>query len=74
MWHRELSPVLYDNLESRDGEENGGGQFRRQGPLYTCGWFMLMYGRNQYNLVKQLSSNKKNEKQREMFKVMYVHY
>ena len=64
MWHRELSPVLYDNLERRDGEEIRGGRFRRQGPLYTCGWLMLMYGRNQYNLVKQLSSNKKNEKQR----------
>ena len=24
---------------------------------YTYGWFMLMYGRNQHNTVKQLSSN-----------------
>ena len=27
--------------------------------MYTCGWFMLMYGRNQHNIVKQLSTNKK---------------
>ena len=24
---------------------------------YTCGWFMLMFGRNQHNTVKQLSFN-----------------
>ena len=24
---------------------------------YTYGWFMLIYGRNQHNIVKQLSSN-----------------
>ena len=28
----------------------------RRGYMYTCGWFMLMYGRNQYNIVKQLPS------------------
>ena len=27
------------------------------GRISTCGWFMLMYGRNQHNTVKQLSSN-----------------
>ena len=27
--------------------------------LYTCGWLMLMHGRNQHSIVKQLSSNKK---------------
>ena len=25
--------------------------------MYTYGWFMLLYGRNQHNIVKQLSSN-----------------
>ena len=25
----------------------------------TCGCFMLMYGRNQHNIVNQLSSNKR---------------
>ena len=23
--------------------------------MYACGWFMLMFGRNQHNSVKQLS-------------------
>ena len=27
--------------------------------MYTYGWLMLMYDRNQYNIVKQLSSNQK---------------
>ena len=26
--------------------------------MYTHGWLMLMYGRNQHNTVKQLSPNK----------------
>ena len=26
--------------------------------MYTYGWFMLMYGRSQHNIVKQLSFNK----------------
>ena len=30
---------------------------RRRGLTYTCGWLMLIYGRNQHNSVKQLSSN-----------------
>ena len=28
-----------------------------RGHMYTYGWFMLMYGRNQHNIVKQSSSN-----------------
>lgn len=28
--------------------------------MYTCGWFMFMYGRSQHNIVKQLSPIKKN--------------
>ena len=38
----------------------GGGSGR--GHMYTCGWFMLMYGRSQHNIVKQLSSNLKKIK------------
>ena len=34
-----------------------GGRFKTKEHMYTCGWFMLMCGRNQYNIVKQLSSN-----------------
>ena len=30
--------------------------------MYTYDWFMLMYGRNQYNVIKQLSSNEKEIK------------
>ena len=26
--------------------------------MYTCGWFISMYYRNQYNIVKQISSSK----------------
>ena len=33
----------------------GGRRVQREGPVYACGWFMLMYGRD--NTVKQLSSN-----------------
>ena len=31
-----------------------GGRSKRDG---TYGWFMLIYGRNQHNIIKQLSSN-----------------
>ena len=34
--------------------------------MNTCGWFVLMYGRNQHNIVKQISCNKK------FFKVVYM--
>ena len=33
------------------------GGARARGRVYTCGWFMLMSGRNQWSIVKQLSSN-----------------
>ena len=33
------------------------GDSRQREEIYTYGWFMLMYGRNQGNTVKQLSSN-----------------
>ena len=36
--------------------------------VYACGWFMLIYGRNQHNIVKQLSTSKKikNKKSKEL--------
>ena len=40
------------------GSGEGGSGGRRN--MYTCGWFILMCGRNQHNSVKQLSSDKKN--------------
>ena len=46
---RELSP-LYDNLERWDEVGSREGRFKREGThVYTYGWFMLMYGRNQHN-------------------------
>ena len=34
-----------------------GGRFIREGDEYTYGRFMLIYGKNQHNNVKQLSSS-----------------
>ena len=44
-----------DNLERWDRRWERGS--RGRGHMYTCDWFMLMYGRNQHNIVKQLSFN-----------------
>ena len=52
LWCRELKLLLCDNLEGWDGV---GGGTRGRGHVYTCGWFTLMFGRNQYNTEKQLS-------------------
>ena len=30
-----------------------------RGHVYTYSWFMLMYGRNQHNIVKELASSLK---------------
>ena len=38
-------------------EVGGGREVQEVGAMYTYGWFMLMYGRNQHNTVKQLASN-----------------
>ena len=42
----------YGTLRDWMGREVGGG-FR----MYTHAWFMTMYGKNHYNIVKQLASN-----------------
>ena len=54
---RELKPGLWNSLEGWDGE--GGGREVQEGGdiLYTYDLFMLMFGRNQHNTVKQLSFN-----------------
>ena len=57
--------LLYDSgdseaLQQPRGVEWGGrweGGSRRRGLMYTYGSFMLMFGRNQQNSVKQLSFN-----------------
>ena len=43
--------VHWDDPEGWDGE--GGGRGVQDGEhMYTHGWFMSMYGRNHYNIVK----------------------
>ena len=44
--------VVCDNIDGLDGLGDG------KGHMYTYGWFMLLYGRNQHSIVKQLSYNK----------------
>ena len=44
------------------GRWKGGSE--RRGYMYTCDWFMLMYGRSQHSIVKQLSSNLKKRKKK----------
>ena len=52
--HQKL--VLWDNPEDGVGREEVG-EFRMGGHMHPCGQFMLMYGKNHHNIVKQLSSN-----------------
>ena len=35
------------------------GSSRGRGHTCACGWFMVMYGRNQHHIIKQLSSNER---------------
>ena len=44
-------PVHWDKPEGwdREGGEMG---VPDGGHMYTCDWFMSMYGKNQYNIVK----------------------
>ena len=43
--------VHWDNPEGWD-EEGGGRGIWEGGNMYTHGWFMSMYGKNQHNIVK----------------------
>ena len=51
--HRELKPLLCDDLEGSMGVV--GGRLKKYMCIY--GWFTLLYGRNLHNIVKQPSSN-----------------
>ena len=53
--HSEL--VLWDNPERWGGEGGKSGVQDGGGHMYTCGWFMSMYGKNHHNIVKKLASN-----------------
>ena len=53
VWLRELQLGLCNNLDGWDGE----GGSRGRGHMSTHGWFMLIFGRNQHNTIKQVSFN-----------------
>ena len=44
-------PVHWDDPDGWDGE-GGGRVIQDGGHMYTHGWFMSMYGKNNYNIVK----------------------
>ena len=48
--------MLCDNLEGWDGAGGGREVEERGRHVYTCGWLMLMDGRNETSIVKQSSS------------------
>ena len=52
---RELSSALCEDLEGWDERGSWQGGSRVRGCMYTESLFMMLYGRNQYNTVKQLS-------------------
>ena len=45
-------PVLWDNLNRQGGTGAGKGVQDGGGYMYTHSWFILMYGKNHYNVVK----------------------
>ena len=56
-WDKVLRAGHWDDPEGWDGE--GGGRGAQDGEhMYTCGWFMSMYGKNHYNIVISLQLNK----------------
>ena len=63
-WQVDSSWALYycSNLVFCDNLGGGvvwevGERFKRGAHMCTYGWFMLIYGRNQHNIIQQLSSN-----------------
>ena len=43
--------------EEREVQEGGDIYIQEGGYIYICDWFVLLYSRNQHNIVKQFSSN-----------------
>ena len=62
VWCRELKPAALWQTKGVVWSGRWEGGLRGSGHVYTYGWFILMYGRNQHNIVKQLSSNWKINK------------
>ena len=50
-WDKCSGLVHWDDPEGWDGEEGGRG-IQDGEHVYTHGWFMSMYGKNHYNIVK----------------------
>ena len=50
-WDRVCRAVHWDDPEGWDGEGGERG-FQDGEHMYTHGWFMSMYGKNHYNIVK----------------------
>ena len=50
-WDKCSGLVHWDDPEGWDGEAGGGGVQDRE-HMNIHGWFMSMYGRNNYNIVK----------------------
>ena len=48
--------VYWDDPEGWDGEGGGRG-VQDGGHMYIYGWFMSMYGKKHYNIIKSLASN-----------------
>ena len=57
VWCRELKSSALWHLKGVELSERWEGDSGGRVYMYTYGWFMLVYERNQYNIVKQLSSN-----------------
>ena len=57
VWHRRLNNGALWQPRGMGWGGRWEGLTRETGYMYTYGWFMLIYGRNQHNIVKQLSSN-----------------
>ena len=54
---RHLKSVLRDNPEEYSGVGNGRGGSELGGHMYTCGHFMLMYGKNHHSIANVIISN-----------------
>ena len=59
VWCRKLKPdaLWQPRGVGWVGTWEGGSADNGAGHVYTCGWFLLMYGTDQHNIVEQLFSN-----------------
>ena len=57
IWHKELKSGALWQTRGVVYSGRWEGCSRERGHMYTYGWFVLIYGRNKHNTVKQLSFN-----------------